>query len=442
MEKSKIIKTITITLIAVAYLILWLFPVKSFYRFDKLLNVQYKPSTQQLIEVEKSFFLLPGPKTLWVARTGMGFDVYRNMGSAISRKNSPYGVLGLDEISRKNVFSFFDKNIPAVFSGKHFRKDGFTPLILAVGSNNKAEVLSRIKQGEDVNESDMNGHWTPLMVAVDKNNIEIAALLLDSGANVNAVNRYGESALTHLSRNGNNVKMADLLVEHGADVNIKGRMGTTSLNSPPLYHAIWHDRVDMAKFLIAKGADIFYENNEKESYLFHNKSADLVRYLLEKGLDANKRSKSNTTPLFFVGSVEIARILIAHGADVNAKNDHGLSPLFSNRFKDVCDLLMKKGANLSAKDKNGCSGLFQVSDPVLYEMFIRKGLSVNERNRYGQTPLHEVVVRLSEPEKGEIVKILLDNGAEVNARDDYNKTPLYYAKAEKTVALLKKYGAR
>lgn len=442
MEKSKIIKIITIILMTGVYLILWLFPVKSFYRFDKLINVQYKPSAQQLIEVEKSLFLLPGPKTLWVVRTDMGFDVYRNMGSAISRKNGPYSALGLEEIKRRNFFSFIDKSIPAALSGKHFRKDGFTPLILAVGSNNQAEVLTRIKQGEDVNEADMNGHWTPLLVAVDKNNIEIAALLLESGANVNAVNRYGESALTHLSRNENNVKMADLLVKHGADVNIKGRMGTTALNSPPLYHAIWNDRVDMAKFLIAKGADIYYENNDKESYLFHNKNKDLVKYLLEKGLDANKRSKSNTTPLFFVGSVEIASLLIAHGADVNAKNDHGLSPLFSNRLKDVCDLLIKKGANLSAKDKNGCSGLFHVSDPVLYEMFIRKGLNVNERNKYGQTPLHEVVVRLSEPEKGQIVKILLDNGAEVNVRDDYNKTPLHYATGEKTVALLKKYGAR
>lgn len=439
-DQWKIVKITGVTLGAGIYLLLWIFPVFSFYRFDRLRTAQYNPAGRQLIEVEKGFFLLPGPKTLWAVRTGMGFEVFRSFDSAVSLKSGPYGIVGADEIQKNSGFSIIDQIHSR--SPKYLSKDGYTPLIRAVLNRDKTKVLALIKDGEDINAMDIKEIWTPLSIAVLNKDMDMTTLLLENGADPNRVNRDGLAVLTHLARQGGPVAMAELLVKHGADVNLRGRIGQKALNSPPLEYAIWHERGDMARFLIDKGADIHYESNDRKSYLFRNKIPELVQYLLEKGLDPNEKDKTGSTPLFYADDDEVARLLISHGADVNVCNGRGDTPIFYIRGKDACELLLKHGANLRAKNKYGESCLFRVSDPELLDFFIRKGLSVEDRNKDGKTPLHIIAGELANPDMEPMIKLMLAHGADINARDLSGKTPLDYAFDKKMVALLKKYGAK
>jgi|LauGreDrversion2_3_1035106.scaffolds.fasta_scaffold81128_2 ankyrin repeat protein len=52
--------------------------------------------------------------------------------------------------------------------------------------------------------------------------------------------------------------------------------------------------------------------------------AKVVRLLLEQGAKVDERANDGTTPLYLAlqqGRIEVARILVASGADVNAKTD-------------------------------------------------------------------------------------------------------------------------
>jgi len=68
--------------IIAVYGVLSIFPLKLFYRFDNIKVKPFNPSTRQLIEVRKAFFLLPGPRSLWAVRTQTGYVVYANFGAA------------------------------------------------------------------------------------------------------------------------------------------------------------------------------------------------------------------------------------------------------------------------------------------------------------------------------------------------------------------------
>ena len=110
----------------------------------------------------------------------------------------------------------------------------------------------------------------------------------------------------------------------GADVDVKGGwMGGT-----PLHYAVGEGRNEIAKLLIAKGADV------------------------------NAKGKFGSTPLHFATSKEIAELLIAEGANVNAKDERGKTPLdlaIQVKNPKTADLLRnhggKTGAELKAEGK-------------------------------------------------------------------------------------------
>ena len=98
----------------------------------------------------------------------------------------------------------------------------------------------------------------------------------------------------------------------GADVDVKGGW----LGGTPLHYAVGEGRNEIAKLLIAKGADV------------------------------NAKGKFGSTPLHFATSKEIAELLIAEGANVNAKDERGKTPLdlaIQVKNPKTADLLRKHG---------------------------------------------------------------------------------------------------
>jgi len=89
---------------------------------------------------------------------------------------------------------------------------------------------------------------------------------------------------------------------------------------------------DVARWLIANGADISATGNDGETPL-HARAGHWqgkICVLLELGADVNGSDQKGETPLHraaAVGNVQTARILLEHGARVNAPNNSGLTPL-------------------------------------------------------------------------------------------------------------------
>ena len=134
-------------------------------------------------------------------------------------------------------------------------------------------------------------------------------------------------------------------------------------NATPLHLASQSGKVDVARMLIERGADLTAQSKDGETALHlasRTGKVDIAHMLIERGVDPTAQNKDGQTPLHLVSTnpfnrlpgrtryLEFARILLTHGADVNAKNMNGLTPLHlaSQRgLTEVMRVLVEHGAD-------------------------------------------------------------------------------------------------
>ena len=150
-----------------------------------------------------------------------------------------------------------------------------------------------------------------------------------------------------------------------------------------------------------------------------------VKRAVKNGQDVNAELGMFGTPLHTTGDIEIAKFLIANGADVNRKNKRGESPLFY-ASGNVLELLISEGANVNTANLNGNTPLFEMiklDAKKSVALLISKGAKVNVGNNEGLTPLHIAV------KNGylQIAEILVSKSAGVNVKDNEEQSPLDYA---------------
>jgi ankyrin repeat protein len=118
------------------------------------------------------------------------------------------------------------------------------------------------------------------------------------------------------------------LVEHGALLNVMDE--SSILNdeeaASALMHACVRGYVDIAKYIIDKGADLNLRNDQGNDALIvsinHN-HFELGEYLINKGANVNAKNKRGFTPLMMAtskGSLKLTKMLVERGAIVNMIN--------------------------------------------------------------------------------------------------------------------------
>jgi ankyrin repeat protein len=173
-------------------------------------------------------------------------------------------------------------------------------------------------------------------------------LLLEHGAQVNARAKSRYSALMVAAHYREGTPAIRLLLEHGAEV-----AGTPS----PLLLATSVGNPDALKLLHDAGAP-FDRTMVAAARLG---KIDAVRALLEIGAPVDEPDGADTTPLeraVLANELDIARLLIAHGANVNHVGRNGMTPLLyaaSIDFGDagMIDLLLKAGAKVDVANREG-----------------------------------------------------------------------------------------
>lgn len=102
---------------------------------------------------------------------------------------------------------------------------------------------------------------------------------------------------------------------------------------PPLGLAVFFGNREVAKFLIAEGADVnaAAENAQRVAPV-HAAAAvcdhEILTILLDQGADPDARQQNGYTPLHTAaarGDIDMARLLLARGADASARGTDGLS---------------------------------------------------------------------------------------------------------------------
>ena len=115
--------------------------------------------------------------------------------------------------------------------------------------------------------------------------------------NPELVKAYSPDGWTALHLNFGNLEVVKLTLDRGADIDAVSK---NKFSATPLQGAAAMQSVDLARFLIARGANVNCRGDEGGSPL-HEAAGN--------------------------GQIELAKLLLDHGANLNAKDDHGKTPL-------------------------------------------------------------------------------------------------------------------
>jgi ankyrin repeat protein len=319
-----------------------------------------------------------------------------------------------------------------------------TPLCHAVSSNNMDVVKLLVEAGADVNAA---GSWPPLCRAVDENNTAIAEYLIDHGANVNAYPLdEGWGPLQETTALSNGVEMAKLLLARGADINSKGY--------PVLNSAVYEKRRDLCEFLIQRGADVNAKDMWGQTSLYlaiRNGDSDIMDILIANGVDINakddrgqtlihrmldiRRNSGNSGYLKAKDTKDMVELLLAKGADVNLKDKAGRTPLHlaaESADADIVKLLLDKGASIDEKDdESGATALHyaaRIGNKDAAEVLIARGADINAKDKQGHTPLQVAVNH-----DYKVAELLINKGADSGIRAESDRTLLDLAQQRKQI---------
>jgi len=267
----------------------------------------------------------------------------------------------------------------------------------------------------------------------------VIALLKEEPGRLNQQDNNGKTALHHACSH-NKDDVAKYLIEKGADLNIKDQDNTT-----PLHIASAYGNLELVKILIKKGAKSIDEGASWGNHPLHLACQwghpEVVKFLLDKGADIEARNAVKMTPLICTaresGNLEIAKILVNKGADINAtniSNDTALTLSAWRGFKDLVNYLIdQKSIIPEEKLKSVLWFAAEKNLTRLYNYVLQKGLNIKELKDELRTLVHSA----ASGGAIEIVSSLIKIGFDPNLKDKDGWTPLHYAASQGKSEMIK-----
>ncbi len=218
-------------------------------------------------------------------------------------------------------------------------------------------------------------------------------------------------------------KIVKLLIEFGVDINTKSKYFPT-----PLEAAAGKGYINTVKLLTQNRAKIG-EGVIEASLHGH---LEVAKLLIAKGADVNTKNKYSETALNFAtekGHKDIVELLMQNGADITAKNKYGANLVHSAASSgnmELVKLFLDKGVNWNAKSYNQ-KGILHFAvhggNVEIVKLFLDKGADVNHADKNKYLPLTEACIR----DSVDIARLLIDNGTKVNGPKKDSEKPLYHA---------------
>ena len=335
--------------------------------------------------------------------------------------------------------------------------EGDTALMMAARTGKTDAIRVLAEAGADVNAAETWGGTTPLMWAVSERHAAAAQMLIEAGADVNARSHYvaaangrgfeGRTPLTNsadakpaefasgwltplmLASREDDVELARILVAAGADVNAVGGDGKTALAM-----AIFNGNYDVASFLVDSKADVDTADAQRFTPLFWavdrrnmetapnfpwmvtQDPMPLIRKLLDAGADPNALVNNTPRARMREGSPRIvfatALMRAAFAADLELVKlllEHGADPSIKSRDNET---MLAAAAGL-AFIHGYHRGKLEDERLEVVKLFVELGNDVNWPDDYGITPL----MAAANIGHVKVIQYLLDKGADLAAHD-------------------------
>lgn len=189
----------------------------------------------------------------------------------------------------------------------------------AIKKGNSARVTQLLKQDPALTRANTRNGVTPVLLAVYAHHPEIADTLLATGI---------EPSIFEAAATGRVERVRQLLEKDPALAKAYSADGWTALH-------LNFGNFEIVKIMLHSGADIGAVSKNKFSATPLQGAAamqklDLARFLIERGANVNCRGAEGGSPLHEAagsGQIEFAKLLLDHGANINAKDDNGNTPL-------------------------------------------------------------------------------------------------------------------
>lgn len=189
---------------------------------------------------------------------------------------------------------------------------------------------------------------------IRQGHIETVKALIEKDPGLLNARQSGIYPLHQAVRSGQ-MEIAEFLISKGADVNkfAKDITEFAPFEFTPLTEAIRTNKIDMLRMFVQKGADLKKVTSLGESYLHFAavlNQSDMAAYLITAGLDVNIKKNGGLTPLHIAavtGYKDVAELLIEKGADLDLRSTDGGTPLHFAKAagqNSVVELLYSKGA--------------------------------------------------------------------------------------------------
>ncbi|MBO4284872.1 MAG: ankyrin repeat domain-containing protein [Alphaproteobacteria bacterium] len=187
----------------------------------------------------------------------------------------------------------------------------------------------------------------------------------------------------------------------------------------------------------AQNVETKFTNDDLKQLITHFSVEDVEEYE-KNGFDFNKKDSFGNTPLYYAltqnENLDVAKKMIAFGADVNEPSSNGIIPLnvaTSKAHELQLQILMMETFGLNLQDEEVQKTLetkvYSEMERMfkMAEMLITSGADLNKQSTLG-TPLMNAVTNAWNVD---IVELLVKSGADLNKTDENSRTALFYAYA-------------
>lgn len=277
--------------------------------------------------------------------------------------------------------------------------DKGTVFLSAVASGDLDEVENLLKEGVDIDYTNVDGLTALHQACIDENE-DMVTLLLDEGANIEARDNEGWTPL-HAAVSAGNVDIAKILVDEGADLLAVNNEGEVPLDLAE------EDEMDeyISEVMDEKAIDPDDARNEEEETMLD----DARSWLSKKHIENEPLDWQGATALHVAaakGYDKVIRTLLQiNSVNVNVLDYDGWTPLHAAIHwgaKEVCEQLAEAGASFDIRNNNGQTPC-DVADPD----FVKFAESL--RKQYGKKNASDSGKKLDLNNKPELnIKKLLE----------------------------------